>query len=168
MRFYEVVTPLRTQLAELSDKNGSLTEQADRHRTQMKALMEVPHIQKLVLHLCVAVCHSSSWVNMFWSYSLYLIRWTLYVSVELRGGAAATCWAGVEEPESDPGTGRYQTADPWRGLPPRELSKHQTVCVCVCVCFCRSERNKWMNWVVKGGQTFILFNQLLRNSMSGI
>ncbi len=43
MRFYEVVTPLRAQLAELSVKRGSLTEELDTHRTQMKALMEVPH-----------------------------------------------------------------------------------------------------------------------------
>uniref|UniRef100_A0A8D0AS51 Progesterone immunomodulatory binding factor 1 n=1 Tax=Sander lucioperca TaxID=283035 RepID=A0A8D0AS51_SANLU len=41
MRFYEVVTPLRAQLAELSVKRGSLTEDLDTHRTQMKALMEV-------------------------------------------------------------------------------------------------------------------------------
>uniref|UniRef100_A0A8D0AN16 Progesterone immunomodulatory binding factor 1 n=1 Tax=Sander lucioperca TaxID=283035 RepID=A0A8D0AN16_SANLU len=40
MRFYEVVTPLRAQLAELSVKRGSLTEDLDTHRTQMKALME--------------------------------------------------------------------------------------------------------------------------------
>ncbi|GAA6229646.1 progesterone-induced-blocking factor 1 [Lates japonicus] len=40
MRFYEVVTPLRAQLAELSVKRGSLTEELDTHRTQMKALME--------------------------------------------------------------------------------------------------------------------------------
>lgn len=41
MRFYEVVTPLRAQLAELSVKRGSLTEELDTHRTQMKSLMEV-------------------------------------------------------------------------------------------------------------------------------
>ncbi|KAK2824439.1 hypothetical protein Q5P01_021614 [Channa striata] len=40
IRFYEVVTPLRAQLAELSVKRGSLTEELDTHRTQMKALME--------------------------------------------------------------------------------------------------------------------------------
>ncbi|XP_058507413.1 progesterone-induced-blocking factor 1 [Solea solea] len=40
MRFYEVVTPLRAQLAELSVKKGSLTEELDTHRSQMKALME--------------------------------------------------------------------------------------------------------------------------------
>lgn len=41
MRFYEVVTPLRSQLAELSVKKGTLTDDLDTHRTQMKALMEV-------------------------------------------------------------------------------------------------------------------------------
>uniref|UniRef100_A0A671TSI2 Progesterone immunomodulatory binding factor 1 n=1 Tax=Sparus aurata TaxID=8175 RepID=A0A671TSI2_SPAAU len=40
MRFYEVVTPLRAQLAELSVKRGCLTEDLDTNRTQMKALME--------------------------------------------------------------------------------------------------------------------------------
>ncbi|XP_060895957.1 progesterone-induced-blocking factor 1 [Labrus mixtus] len=39
-RFYEVVTPLRTELAELSGKRGSLTKQLDEHRSQMKALLE--------------------------------------------------------------------------------------------------------------------------------
>ncbi|KAI9535543.1 hypothetical protein NQZ68_003097 [Dissostichus eleginoides] len=40
MRFYEVVTPLRAQLSELSVKRGTLTEDLDTHRTQMRALME--------------------------------------------------------------------------------------------------------------------------------
>uniref|UniRef100_A0A8C4E6F8 Progesterone immunomodulatory binding factor 1 n=1 Tax=Dicentrarchus labrax TaxID=13489 RepID=A0A8C4E6F8_DICLA len=40
MRFYEAVTPLRTQLNELTVKRGSLNEELDTHRTQMKALME--------------------------------------------------------------------------------------------------------------------------------
>ncbi|TMS04598.1 Progesterone-induced-blocking factor 1 [Larimichthys crocea] len=40
MRFYEVVTPLRAHLAELSVKRGTMTEELDTHRTQMKALME--------------------------------------------------------------------------------------------------------------------------------
>ncbi|XP_068424244.1 progesterone-induced-blocking factor 1 [Clinocottus analis] len=40
MRFYEVVTPLRAQLAELSVKSGSLTDDLNANRTQMKALME--------------------------------------------------------------------------------------------------------------------------------
>ncbi|KAM6956355.1 progesterone-induced-blocking factor 1 [Aplochiton taeniatus] len=40
MRFYEVVTPLRSQLAELHVKRGSLTEDLDTHRSQLKALME--------------------------------------------------------------------------------------------------------------------------------
>lgn len=43
MRFYEVVTPLRAQLSELSVKRGTLTEDLDTHRTQMRALMEVRH-----------------------------------------------------------------------------------------------------------------------------
>uniref|UniRef100_A0A3B4V170 Progesterone immunomodulatory binding factor 1 n=1 Tax=Seriola dumerili TaxID=41447 RepID=A0A3B4V170_SERDU len=40
MRFYEVVTPLRTHLAELTVKRGNMTEELDVHRSQMKALME--------------------------------------------------------------------------------------------------------------------------------
>uniref|UniRef100_A0A7N6AA95 Progesterone immunomodulatory binding factor 1 n=1 Tax=Anabas testudineus TaxID=64144 RepID=A0A7N6AA95_ANATE len=40
MRFYEVVTPLRAQLAELSVKRGSLTEDLDAYRAQIKSLME--------------------------------------------------------------------------------------------------------------------------------
>ncbi|KAM3606502.1 uncharacterized protein V6R79_017601 [Siganus canaliculatus] len=40
MRFYEVVTPLRTQVAELSARRGSLTEELGTHRTRMKTLME--------------------------------------------------------------------------------------------------------------------------------
>lgn len=60
MRFYEVVTPLRAQLAELSVKRGNLTEDLDAHRTQMKSLMEVPpRIHKRVLHLYVALSHVS-------------------------------------------------------------------------------------------------------------
>nr|XP_020494849.1 progesterone-induced-blocking factor 1 [Labrus bergylta] len=39
-RFYEVVTPLRTELAELSGRRGSLTKELDEHRSQMKALLE--------------------------------------------------------------------------------------------------------------------------------
>ncbi|KAM6997635.1 progesterone-induced-blocking factor 1 [Tautogolabrus adspersus] len=39
-RFYEVVTPLRTELAELSGKRGSLSKELDEHRSQMKALLE--------------------------------------------------------------------------------------------------------------------------------
>ncbi|KAF0027086.1 hypothetical protein F2P81_019827 [Scophthalmus maximus] len=41
MRFYQVVTPLRSQLAELSVKKGTLTEEVDTQRTQLKALMQV-------------------------------------------------------------------------------------------------------------------------------
>lgn len=54
MRFYEVVTPLRAHLAELSVKRGTMTEELDTHRTQMKALMEVLHTHtttSLYLHL---------------------------------------------------------------------------------------------------------------------
>ncbi|KAF3708112.1 Progesterone-induced-blocking factor 1 [Channa argus] len=40
LRFYEVVTPLRAQLAELNVKRGSMSEELDTHRAQMKALME--------------------------------------------------------------------------------------------------------------------------------
>ncbi|XP_068597550.1 progesterone-induced-blocking factor 1 [Brachionichthys hirsutus] len=40
IRFYEAVTPLRDQLAELNLKRGHLSEELDTHRTQMKALME--------------------------------------------------------------------------------------------------------------------------------
>uniref|UniRef100_A0A8C3AKP4 Progesterone immunomodulatory binding factor 1 n=1 Tax=Cyclopterus lumpus TaxID=8103 RepID=A0A8C3AKP4_CYCLU len=40
MRFYEVVTPLRAQLAELGVKRDSLTDDLNTHRTQLKALME--------------------------------------------------------------------------------------------------------------------------------
>lgn len=40
MRFYEVVTPLRAQLVELSLKNSSVTEELDMHRTKMKTLIE--------------------------------------------------------------------------------------------------------------------------------
>uniref|UniRef100_A0A3Q3KDL0 Progesterone immunomodulatory binding factor 1 n=1 Tax=Monopterus albus TaxID=43700 RepID=A0A3Q3KDL0_MONAL len=52
VRFYEVVTPLRAQLAELSVKRGSLTEELDTHRTQMRALMELElRSQRLTLEL---------------------------------------------------------------------------------------------------------------------
>uniref|UniRef100_A0A8C6U6U0 Progesterone immunomodulatory binding factor 1 n=1 Tax=Neogobius melanostomus TaxID=47308 RepID=A0A8C6U6U0_9GOBI len=40
VRFYEVVTPLRTQVTELTLKNGCLNEELDIHRTQLKSLME--------------------------------------------------------------------------------------------------------------------------------
>lgn len=40
MRFYEEVTPLRSQLTELNAKRSSLTEELETHRTQNKALME--------------------------------------------------------------------------------------------------------------------------------
>uniref|UniRef100_A0A667X5K4 Progesterone immunomodulatory binding factor 1 n=1 Tax=Myripristis murdjan TaxID=586833 RepID=A0A667X5K4_9TELE len=40
MRFYELVTPLRVELAELHVKKGSLMDELDTHRTQMKALLE--------------------------------------------------------------------------------------------------------------------------------
>ncbi|XP_024916527.1 progesterone-induced-blocking factor 1 isoform X2 [Cynoglossus semilaevis] len=40
IRFHEVVTPLKAQVAELSVKKGSLNEELDTHRTQLKALME--------------------------------------------------------------------------------------------------------------------------------
>ncbi|XP_075997906.1 progesterone-induced-blocking factor 1 [Genypterus blacodes] len=40
MRFYEVVTPLRGQVAELQVMKSSLTEELDTHRAQMRALME--------------------------------------------------------------------------------------------------------------------------------
>ncbi|KAF7656759.1 hypothetical protein LDENG_00036560 [Lucifuga dentata] len=40
MRFYEVVTPLRMQVAELQVKKESLSEELGTHRTQLKALIE--------------------------------------------------------------------------------------------------------------------------------
>lgn len=40
VRFYEVVTPLRTQVEELSVRKDSLNDELDVHRTQMKSLME--------------------------------------------------------------------------------------------------------------------------------
>ncbi|KAM8858855.1 progesterone-induced-blocking factor 1 isoform 2-T2 [Spinachia spinachia] len=40
VRFYEAVTPLRSQLAELSATRDCLTDDANAHRTQMRALME--------------------------------------------------------------------------------------------------------------------------------
>ncbi|KAM4729540.1 progesterone-induced-blocking factor 1 [Anableps anableps] len=40
MRFYEAVTPLRTQLTQLSDQKSYLTEELDVHRNKMKLLME--------------------------------------------------------------------------------------------------------------------------------
>ncbi|XP_030012559.1 progesterone-induced-blocking factor 1 [Sphaeramia orbicularis] len=40
MRFYEVVTPLRDEVKELSVKKSTLTEELDIHRSQMKSLME--------------------------------------------------------------------------------------------------------------------------------
>lgn len=40
VRFYEVVTPLRAQLSELSVKKNDLTEELSIHRTQTKDLME--------------------------------------------------------------------------------------------------------------------------------
>uniref|UniRef100_A0A3B4BK28 Progesterone immunomodulatory binding factor 1 n=1 Tax=Periophthalmus magnuspinnatus TaxID=409849 RepID=A0A3B4BK28_9GOBI len=39
--FYDMVNPLRTQVTELTLKNGCLSEELDIHRTQMKSLMEV-------------------------------------------------------------------------------------------------------------------------------
>lgn len=41
MRFYEAVTPLRTQLAELTARKDTLAGELDLHRTQNKALMKV-------------------------------------------------------------------------------------------------------------------------------
>ncbi|XP_033835900.1 progesterone-induced-blocking factor 1 isoform X1 [Periophthalmus magnuspinnatus] len=38
--FYDMVNPLRTQVTELTLKNGCLSEELDIHRTQMKSLME--------------------------------------------------------------------------------------------------------------------------------
>ncbi|TNM99627.1 hypothetical protein fugu_012660 [Takifugu bimaculatus] len=40
MRFYEAVTPLRSQVAQLSVKTDSLTEELDTNRTQMRGLMD--------------------------------------------------------------------------------------------------------------------------------
>ncbi|XP_017288075.1 progesterone-induced-blocking factor 1 isoform X2 [Kryptolebias marmoratus] len=40
MRFYEAVTPLRTQVTQLSEQRSCLTEELDLHRSKMKALME--------------------------------------------------------------------------------------------------------------------------------
>lgn len=44
MRFYEAVTPLQTQLAELKARKDTLSEELDLHRNQTKALMEVKHV----------------------------------------------------------------------------------------------------------------------------
>lgn len=41
MRFYEAVTPLQTQLAELNARKDTLAGELDLHRTQTKALMKV-------------------------------------------------------------------------------------------------------------------------------
>lgn len=41
MRFYEAVTPLQTQLAELRARKDTLSEELNLHRNQTKALMEV-------------------------------------------------------------------------------------------------------------------------------
>lgn len=41
MRFYEAVTPLRTQLTQLNVQKAYLTEELDLHRSKMKSLMEV-------------------------------------------------------------------------------------------------------------------------------
>ncbi|KAJ8253391.1 hypothetical protein GJAV_G00212410 [Gymnothorax javanicus] len=40
VRFYEVVTPLRTQVSELQKKKNALSEDLDSHRSQLKSLME--------------------------------------------------------------------------------------------------------------------------------
>ncbi|MED6288311.1 Progesterone-induced-blocking factor 1, partial [Characodon lateralis] len=40
MRFYEAVTPLRTQLTQLSEQKSYLTEELDVHRNKLKLLME--------------------------------------------------------------------------------------------------------------------------------
>lgn len=40
MRFYEAITPLRSQLAELSMKRDRAAEDLDTNRTHMKGLME--------------------------------------------------------------------------------------------------------------------------------
>lgn len=41
MRLYEAVAPLRAQVAELSARRDSLTEELDAKRTQVKGLVEV-------------------------------------------------------------------------------------------------------------------------------
>lgn len=41
MRFYEAVTPLRSQLAQLGEQRSYLAEELDVHRNKMKLLMEV-------------------------------------------------------------------------------------------------------------------------------
>ena len=45
-----MVTPLRAQLSELHVKRGTLTEELDTHRTQMKALMEVGYTHACTLN----------------------------------------------------------------------------------------------------------------------
>lgn len=55
MRFYEVVTPLRDQLIELSVKNSSVTEELDMHRTKMKTLIEVKHTNPTSQHSSVGL-----------------------------------------------------------------------------------------------------------------
>lgn len=53
MRFYEAVTPLRSQVAQLSVKTDSLTEELDTNRTQMRGLMDVrkTHSELFLLYL---------------------------------------------------------------------------------------------------------------------
>lgn len=41
MRFYETVSPLRSEVAQLSAKKDSLTEELDTNRTQLRGLMDV-------------------------------------------------------------------------------------------------------------------------------
>lgn len=48
MRFYEAVTPLQTQLAELRARKDTLSEELDLHRNQSKALMEVKRVFEVV------------------------------------------------------------------------------------------------------------------------
>lgn len=47
VRFYEAVTPLQTQLAELRARKDTLSEELDLHRNQTKALMEVKHADEV-------------------------------------------------------------------------------------------------------------------------
>lgn len=58
MRFYEAVTPLRSQLAQLGEQRSYLAEELDVHRNKMKLLMEVDernithHFQSFEMILC--------------------------------------------------------------------------------------------------------------------
>ncbi|TNN70616.1 Progesterone-induced-blocking factor 1 [Liparis tanakae] len=76
MRFYEVATPLRAQLAELSVKRDSLTDDLNTHRTQLRALMEVRHTYTSL--------HSTSLLHSFiflWEFSCFEVTHTMHYCI---------------------------------------------------------------------------------------